>query len=64
MFNREALQKYIEEQGFKQKAIAAKSGIDDTAFSKILSGNRKCEVNEYIAICKALGVKPNKFIEE
>ena len=52
MFNREALQKYIEEQGFKQKAIAAKSGIDDTAFSKILSGNRKCEVNEYIAISR------------
>lgn len=62
MFDRNLLQNYLDENGIKQKAVSIKSGIDETALSKILAGKRKCEVNEYIAICKALKVKPDKFI--
>lgn len=63
MFDRNMLQDYIYEKGIKQKFISDKSGIDETVLSKILTGKRKCEVNEYIAICKALKVKPDKFIK-
>ena len=62
MFDRRLLQKYLDENGIKQKAVSIKSGVDETALSKILTGKRKCEVNEYIAICKALQVKHDKFI--
>ncbi len=64
MFDREALQKFIDENGIKQKYISAQTGIEETALSKILSGSRKCEVNEYLLICKALRVKPDKFIRK
>lgn len=64
MFDRNLLQEYLDENGIKQKTISTKSGIDESALSKILTGKRKCEVNEYIAICKALKVKPDKFIRQ
>lgn len=62
MFDRIVLRNYIDEKGIKQKAISKKTGISETALSKILDGSRKCEVNEYVSICKALNVKPDRFI--
>ena len=57
------LKKYIEEKGIKQKIIAEKSGIPEVQLCLILQGKRKCEVGEYASICKALGVKVNRFIK-
>ena len=36
MFDRRLLQKYLDENGIKQKAVSIKSGVDETALSKIL----------------------------
>lgn len=63
MFDRVSLQNYIENVGIKQKVISQKAGISETILSNILSGKRKCEVNEFLAICKALNVTPTKFIK-
>lgn len=62
MFDRIKLQDYIENIGVKQKTISQKTGISETALCNILSGKRKCEVNEFLAICKAIRVSPTKFI--
>ncbi|MCR0567398.1 helix-turn-helix transcriptional regulator [[Clostridium] innocuum] len=62
MFNRAKLQEYIENIGVKQKVISQKTGISETALSSILTGKRRCEVNEFFAICKAIGAEPTKFI--
>lgn len=64
MFDRVALKDYINEMGLKQKSIADKAGLSQSKLSLILTGERKCEVNEYAKICKAIGVPLNKFIDK
>ncbi|MBS5368344.1 MAG: helix-turn-helix transcriptional regulator [Coprobacillus cateniformis] len=64
MIDREMLKRYIHDNGIKQRAISDKTGISETSISMILSGDRKCEVNEYARICKYLGVPFSKFIKK
>lgn len=62
MFDRAKLKEYIENIGIKQKVIAQRANIPEMTLSNILKGKRKCEVNEFIAICDALNVSPMTFI--
>lgn len=62
MFDRISLQKYISDNGLKQKTIADKAELPESTLSMILTGKRKCEVNEFFAICKAIKVSPMKFV--
>ena len=55
---------YLEEKGIKQITIAEKVGMSKVAMSEALRGNRKIEVEEYAAICEALELPPEKFINE
>lgn len=64
MFDRNAIKKMIEEKGYKQKVIAEKAEITERQLSLILSGKRKCDVEEYVRICSALGVPIATFIFE
>lgn len=64
MFSRKRLRDYIREHGYKQKVISEKTGISENALSNILDGKRKCEVNEFFLICKAINATPDEFIEE
>lgn len=64
MFDRNAVKKMIEEKGCKQKAIAEKAKITERQLSLILSGKRKCDIEEYVRICVALSVPVSTFIIE
>lgn len=58
------LNNYIHENGLKQKYISHISGISEVTLSKILNNKKKCEINEYLAICTALEQPFEEFITE
>lgn len=62
MIDRNAIKKMIGERGYKQKVIAEKAKVTERQLSLILSGKRKCDVDEYIRICIALEVPVATFI--
>lgn len=64
MFDRNAVKRMIENNGIKQKAVAEKADITERQFSLILSGKRKCDIDEYVRICMALNVPVTTFIIE
>lgn len=64
MFDNEAIGKIIKEKGYKQKAIAEKAKITERQLSLIISGKRKCDVEEYVRICTALNVPIKTFLIE
>ncbi len=53
---------YISETGLKLGAVAERAGIPLNTFSAIVNGKRKITIEEYNAICNALGVPLEKFI--
>lgn len=54
---------YLDDNGLKQAAVAQKAGIPDTAFNAMLSGEKTLYADDLRAICLALDVSPEKFIE-
>ena len=54
---------YIERSGFKQKAVAEKSGLDESKLCMSLQGKRKLKAGEYANICNALGVPMTMFVK-
>jgi len=54
---------YIEEQGIKQKEVAQKTGISTVTFNAIMNGKRTMYADDLRAICIALDVSPENFIE-
>ncbi len=54
---------YIERSGFKQKAVAEKSGLDESKLCLSLQGKRKLEAGEHANICSALGVPMTMFVK-
>lgn len=60
----EAMKKFIEESGLKQKSISEKAGLSETALSLILQGKRRCEIGEYATICWVLNVNTDKFLNQ
>lgn len=61
--NEKAIRSHIQENGLKQSAIAKKAGMTETALSMVLLGNRKLEAGEYVAICNALDVPLDTFVD-
>lgn len=59
----EKVRAYIDEQGLKQKTIAEKAGIPNVTFNAIMNGKRTLYADDLKAICIALQVSPEKFIE-
>lgn len=60
--NIEAIRKYIDDSGLKQKTIAEKSNLGEAKLCLVLQGKRKLEAGEYANICKALNVSMSKFM--
>lgn len=58
-----ALAKYINERGIMQSHLAQVTGMTTQQICNILNGKRKLDVEEYINICRALGVPCDYFIE-
>ena len=57
------MKSYIEDSGMKQKAVAEKSGLDESKLCMSLQGKTKLEAGEYANICKALRVPMTQFIK-
>lgn len=54
---------YIEDNGFKQVAVAQKAGIPKVTFNAIMNGKRTLYAKDLRAICLALNISPELFIE-
>lgn len=63
MYVYEKVRFYIEYYGIKQNAIAKKAGIPNVTFNAILNGKRKMYADDLRAICIALNVPPEMFID-
>ena len=59
----EKVRAYIDEMGYKQVTIAEKAGIPKSTFNAILNGKRTLYADDLKAICLALNVSPELFID-
>lgn len=59
----EKLRAAIDERGLKQKFIAEKIGISETALSAMLNGNQKIDVETFFAIARVLRMTPDEIYE-
>ena len=59
----EKVRRYIDEQGLKQVTLAKKTGIPKKTFNAIMNGKRTMYAEELRAICLALNVSPELFVE-
>lgn len=53
------VKRIIEEQGYKQKAIAARAGYDSVEFCNLLNDRKVMKSEDVLRICAALNVTPN-----
>lgn len=59
----EKVRAYIDEMGYKKVTIAEKAGIPKATFNAILNGKRTLYADDLKAICLALNVSPELFID-
>lgn len=59
----EKVRAYIEHHGLKQKVVAEKAGIPNTTFNAIMNGKRTMYAEDLKAVCLALNVSPELFVE-
>ncbi|MDR1132329.1 MAG: helix-turn-helix domain-containing protein [Oscillospiraceae bacterium] len=59
----EKVRAYIDDNGLKQVAVAQKSAIPVATFNAILNGKRTMHAEDLKAICQALKVSPEIFID-
>ena len=53
---------YVESKGITLAFLAKKSGVDYEKIYKSFKGNRKLQIDEYMAICEALELDPDTFM--
>ena len=54
---------YLNENGMRQKDVAEKANISYAVFKAMMTGHRKIYAEELCAICYALNVKPELFMD-
>lgn len=59
----EKVRAYMESNGLKQKAVAEMCGISVVTFNAIMNGKRTLYADDLRAVCLALNVSPELFIE-
>lgn len=59
----EKVRAYIIANGYKQVVIARKAGIPNATFNAIMNGKRTLYADDLSAICIALNVSPEMFID-
>lgn len=59
----EKVRAYIAASGLKQTAVARKAEIPEAAFDAIMNGKKTLYADDLRAICLALNVSPEMFIE-
>ena len=60
----QAIREYIDRMGFTQTVVARNAGMTKVALSESLRGNRRLTADEYVSICRALGVSADFFNQE
>lgn len=63
MYVYEKVRAYIDENGLKQISVAKKAGIPNVTFNAIMNGKRTLYAEDLRAICIALNVSPETFID-
>jgi transcriptional regulator with XRE-family HTH domain len=63
MYVYEKVRFYIEYYGITQNAVAKKAGISNVTLNAILNGKRRLYADDLRAICIALNVPPEMFID-
>ena len=61
---REAIAKYLEDNGIKQNYLATKINMSPVTLNTILNGKRKFDIEEYAKICDALNVTYDLFLTQ
>ena len=61
---REAIAKYLEDNGIKQNYRATKINMSPVTLNTILNGKRKIDIEEYAKICDALNVTYDLFLTQ
>lgn len=56
------IKKVIKEKGMTYREIAKELKMPLSKLSKILNGNQKMYINDYLSMCKLLGVSINFFV--
>lgn len=59
----EKVRAYLDENGLKQVTVAQKAGISKVTFNAIMNRKRTMYADDLRAICLALNVSPELFIE-
>lgn len=59
----EKVRAYIDDKGLIQVAVARKAGIPKVTFNAIMNGKRTLYADDLRAICLALNVSPETFID-
>ena len=59
----ERVRDYLENRGIKQSFVADKIGMSMSTFNAIMCGTRKLYAEDLRAVCYALQVSPEEFIE-
>ena len=59
----EKIREYITANGYKQVAVAQKAGISSKRFNALMNGRRKLYSDDLYAICIALNISPEMFVE-
>ena len=59
----EKVRAYIDENGLKQISVAQRAGIPKSTFNAMMNGKRIMYADDLKAICIALNVSPELFIE-
>ena len=57
------LKEAIEKSGLKQKFIAEKIGVSETALSAMLNGNQRIDIDTFFAIAVVLRMTPDEIYE-
>ena len=60
----ENIARYLSDRGISKTHVANRSGIPKPRISALTTGKGKMTLVEYLAICKALEVKPTQFLSE
>lgn len=59
----EKVRAYIDSNDLEQKVVAERSGISVVTFNAIMNGKRTLYADDLRAICLALNVSPEVFVE-
>ena len=60
---RDILRTIVVERGYKQNVIARKARLTPAKLSGVLNKSRRLDVNEFMAICDAMQIKPEEIMQ-